>query len=80
MWLLIAGNRALFLSWNINGIAMKMERGGVQELLLKLDVVGLNEIKTNERVSVSGFVTYRSDECDHNRGGTVVLVKRHLHQ
>lgn len=52
----------------------------VQELLFKYDVVGLNEIKTRERVSVPGFVTYKSDECDHNRGGTAVLVKRHLHQ
>lgn len=59
---------------------MKVENERVQELLLKFDVVGLNEIKTSERVSVPGFVTYRSDECDHNRGGTAVLVKRHLHQ
>ena len=68
------------MSWNINGLAMKTENGKVQELLLKFDVIGLNEIKTNERVSVPGFVTYKSGECDDNRGGTAVLVKQHLHQ
>ena len=59
---------------------MKVENERVQKLLLKFDVVGLNEIKTSEGVSIPGFVTYKSDECVHNRGGTVVLVKRHLHQ
>lgn len=52
---------------------MKTEKEKVQELLLKFDVVGLNEIKTSERISVPGFVAYISDECDYNRGGTVVL-------
>ena len=58
---------------------MKVENERVQKLLLKFDVVGVNEIKTSESVYF-GFVTYRSDECDHIRGGTVVLVERHLHQ
>ena len=39
-------NQALsIMSWNIIGLAMKAENGKVQELLLKFDVIGLNEIK-----------------------------------
>ena len=67
------------MSWNINGISMKTENKKVHEHLLKFDIVGLNEIKTSLRVSIPGFVTYKSDDCDYNRGGMVVLVKRHLH-
>lgn len=42
---------------------MKLENDEVQELLLKYDAVGLNEVKTKQRVSCPRFVSY-SDKCD----------------
>ena len=60
-----------------------MERGRnlkmiVQSLLLWYDVIGLNEVKTKAKVSLPGYVSYKSDNCGHNRGGTVVLIRRRL--
>ena len=46
---------------------------------MKYDVIGLNEVKTNERVSLPGYVCYRNTgRIDGHKDGTVVLVKRCL--
>ena len=48
-------------------------------LLRNYDVIGLNEVKTDERVTLPGYVCYRkSKSTDGHRGGTVVFVKRFL--
>ena len=42
-------------------------------------MIGLNEVKTTECVSLPGYVCYRNTgRTDGHRGGTVVLVKRWL--
>lgn len=66
------------ISWNANGVRTKLENDRVQSLLLTYDVIGLNEVKTNCNVSFPGYVSYRSDNCDMNRGGCVVLIKGYL--
>ena len=62
----------------MNGVRSKLECDKVHKMLLKYDVVGLNEVKTSQKISVPGFVSFTSDKCDRKRGGTVVLVKRCL--
>ena len=56
----------------------KLENDRVQSLLLRYDVIGLNEVKTKAKVSLPGYISYKSDNCGHNRGGTVMLIRRHL--
>ncbi len=65
-------------SWNINGVRSKLENDRVQALLLKYDLIGLNEVKTKAKVSLPGYVSFKSDNCEHNRGGTVVLIRRRV--
>lgn len=57
----------------------KLEKSNVQSLLMNYDIVGLNEVKTNERISLPGYVCYKGGvRTDGHRGGTVILVKRAL--
>ncbi len=66
----------LVASWNVNGVRSKLENDRVKSLLLRYDVIGLNEVKTKAKVSLPGYDSYKSDNCDHNRGGTAVLIRR----
>ena len=67
------------VSWNINGVKTKLEKKCVLDLLLQYDIIGLNEVKTTLRVSLPGYVSYRSVcNVSGHRGGTVVLVKNYL--
>ncbi len=67
------------MSWNINGVKTKLEKKCVQDLLLQYDVVSLNEVKTALRVSLPGYVAYRSDSSGSaQRGGTIVFIKNYL--
>ena len=46
---------------------------------VRYDIIGLNEVKTTLRVSLPGYVSYRSVcNVSGHRGGTVVLVKNYL--
>lgn len=64
------------MSWNINSVRTKMEKMSVRQMLANYDVIGLNEVKTNEHVHFPGYVTFRSKATQSsNRGGTVVLVR-----
>ena len=46
---------------------------------MRYDVIGLNEVKTRERIYLPGYVCYRNTvTSDRHRGGTVVLVRRCL--
>lgn len=68
------------LSWNINGVSTKLEKISVSNFLYQYDVTGLNEVKTNSRISLPGYVSYKSSVSGGGRwGGTVVLVRRALH-
>ena len=68
------------LSWNVNGVSTKLEKNIVTNLLYQYDVIGLNEVKTNSRISFPGYVSYGSGTGGGGRrGGTVVLVRRALH-
>lgn len=64
------------LSWNVNGVYTKLEKENVLELLLKFDTVALNEVKTNLRVSLPGFVAYRGERMARHIGGTTVFVHK----
>ncbi len=67
------------VSWNVNGVSMKLESSMVQKFLLQYDIIGLNEVKNSYRVPFPGYVTYSGSMVGGGcRGGTVVLVKRHL--
>ncbi len=44
--------------------------------MVNYDVIGINEVKTEEPVHFPGYVTFRSMVTQSsNRGGTVVLVR-----
>ena len=68
-----------FLSWNINGVRMKLENSTVHKLLVQYDIISLNEVKNNSRLSFPGYISYASAMSDGgHRGGTVVMVSRRL--
>ena len=47
--------------------------------ICQYDIVSLNEIKTDLKVSLPGYVEYRGvKEKSAHRGGTVVFVKNYL--
>ena len=67
------------LSWNVNGVKTKLEKGGVQNLLLNYDLISSNEVKTPLQVNFPGYVSYKSDVMGSSeRGGTVLMVKNYL--
>lgn len=67
------------VSWNINSVKTKIEKGHVDSFLRNYDVVCLNEIKTRLPVAFPGFVSFVSfDKENGNRGGTCVLVRDYL--
>ncbi len=53
------------ISWNINEVKTKLEKRCVQDLLLKYDVVSLNEVKTALRV----FLQQQGTAQGHNKKG-----------
>ena len=64
-------------SWNINGVWTNIENTYVQDLLMKYDVIGLSEAKTNKRVSLPDYVCYRNTRRrDRHRGGVIVFVHK----
>uniref|UniRef100_A0A0P4VRG8 Reverse transcriptase domain-containing protein n=1 Tax=Scylla olivacea TaxID=85551 RepID=A0A0P4VRG8_SCYOL len=67
------------MSWNVNGVCTKLEKGNVHQLLCGYDIIAINEVKTQLPVNLSGYKLYRSDVVGSAaRGGTVVLVKNWL--
>ena len=70
------------MSWNINGIRNKFESKDTLEVILKHDIVFLNEIKCSFKFDVPGFKLFVSklDSKSPNRGGTAMLVKHWLVQ
>ncbi len=67
------------IAWNINGVKTKLEKKCVQDLILIYDVVSLDEVKTALRVSLPGYVAYRSESSGSaQRGGTMVFSKNDL--
>lgn len=67
------------LSWNINGCKTKLEKKNVEDMLLKYDIVALNEVKTSLRVCLPGYVSYMSyNQNAAHRGGTTVMIKNCL--
>ena len=65
------------LAWNINGLKTKFETENVQQLLLKYDIFGISELKSNWSASFPGYISYRSAMVG-GRGGVAVFVRRHL--
>ena len=58
----------------------KLEKIRVSNFLYQYDVIGLNEVKTNPRISFPGYVSYKSSVSGGGqRDGKVVLVRRALH-
>lgn len=47
------------ISWNINGVRSKLECDRVQEMFLRHGVLRFNEVKTNQKASISRFVSYK---------------------
>ena len=41
-------------SWNVHGVKAKLEKCYVQDLLLKFDIIGLYEVKTELSVNFPG--------------------------
>ena len=67
------------LTWNINGAKTKLEKRCVEEWICQYDIISLNEIKTDLKVSLPGYVVYRGvKEKSTHRGGTVVFIKNYL--
>ena len=68
------------LSWNINGIRNKLESDKTLEMILKYDVVFINEIKCAYSFSVPGFkaIISKLDSSSPNRGGTALLLRNWL--
>ena len=62
----------------MNGVYTKLEKDNVLRLLLKFDIVALYEVKTNLRVSLPGFIPYRSTTMASHRGGTILFVHKSL--
>ena len=66
-------------SWKLDGCKTKLEKTHVQSLLKHFDIISLNEVKSELRVSFPGYVGYRSVvRRSPHRGGTVVLIKNSL--
>ncbi len=66
------------MSWNINALKNKIEKGDVLGLLTDYDV-SLNETKTQCHISVPGYFSMVSrDSAYLHRGGTCVQLKDHL--
>ncbi len=64
------------ISWNINSVRTKVEKGNVRDLSCKYDLLSVNEVKTPLSVPLPGYVTFKSSvRGSPERGGTVVLVK-----
>lgn len=74
-------NHFKVMSWNINSVKTKIEKGNVLAMLNCYDIVCLCEVKTALRVSIPGFVCYSSvDQASAHRGGVCVFIKVHLCQ
>ena len=65
------------MSWNVNGVKTKIEKSHVQDMLLRYDIISLNEIKTSLPISFPGYVSFKSSDKNHlHCGGTSVLLKQ----
>lgn len=74
-------NYIKIMSWNINSVKTKTEKGNVLAMLNSYDIVCLCEVKTALQVSIPGFVCYSSvDQTSAHRGGVCVFIKVHLCQ
>lgn len=67
------------VSQNVNGVETKVEKSNISNLLKQYDTVNLNEVKMQIPVSLTGYVSYKSDVRESDkRGGTVVLFKNYF--
>ncbi len=47
------------MSWDRNSVRIKMEKLIVRQPMANYDVIGINEVKTEEPVHFPGYVTFR---------------------
>lgn len=67
------------MSWNVNAVKTKQEKTEVQDLLLRYDIVSLNETKTDMNVCLLGYITFRCvNSVTAHRSDTIVMVKNYL--
>ena len=60
-------------TWNVNGVANKLENDIVQMWINTNDIVFLNKTKTMKTFSVPGYEVYTNSQS--NRGGVAVLLR-----
>ena len=65
-------------SWNIHGIGNKFENELCLDLLLKHDLLFLNELKSSQSFGIPGYAVYYSDNRNARRGGSALLIKNNL--
>ena len=73
------GLKLRLCTWNINAIRNKLDKGEVQSFISEADIICLNEIKTQMKFSIPGFVTYQNAQ-DAHRGGVAILVKNSINR
>ena len=65
-------------TWNINGVANKLENPTVLSHLVVSDIICLNETKTDMNFNIAGYKTYVSHGEASHRGGCGVLIRSNL--
>ena len=66
------------VSFNIHGARKKLQNCTLLHFLSKFDIVCLNEMKTNQAISMPGYMCYRGDGENSHRGGSAMLIKNYL--
>lgn len=66
-------------TWNINAVRTKLDKDEIRSFFNCVDIICLNEIKTQIRFTIPGYVSYINAQ-DSNRGGVAVLVRKDVNR